>query len=146
MATRAVGRDLAEGFLERRPEIVESVRDVAGVVGETLTESVERAAERAGDGPIVKTIERAIERATAAGVRGIAKEVDTVVGTLPPAPREHPRLDRVVRKLGEEATAGATEALRARVGLGRYVVPFGLGVIATALLMRLPRRGRGSEA
>lgn len=38
-ATHALGRELAAGFLEREPEIRESVREVAGTVGASVTRS-----------------------------------------------------------------------------------------------------------
>ncbi len=83
-AARAVGREVAEGFLEYRRELESGVREIATDVGDSVTAAaLQRASSEAGTPPVPEKEERPLQKvarevgkATAAGaVEGVKARV-----------------------------------------------------------------------
>jgi hypothetical protein len=108
-ATRALGREFAEGALERASA---------------------RAVDELTEGDLVQALAETTETLSAAGARGIAEQVG------PAEPAESPvTIDSAVRKLGRAVVTGAEDAVRPRRLLG-VLLPFGAGAAAALLLSR----------
>ena len=124
-AARAVGREVAEGFLEYRRELQSGVREIASEVGDSLTAAaLERASSEAGSPP--PPSESRADRAE--------------------TPRERP-LHKVAREVGKATASGAVDGVQSRVRPWQLLAPFVAGVaasvaIAKALGAREPGVGR----